>query len=68
MPCPLLALPLSGDALRSFCSLAKQTTSGPDFRRAMSKNGIDVDPEAGNWEELHQLYRRFATEFLFRMS
>jgi len=51
-------------ALQAFCSIVMQTKNGPEFRRAMYRNGIDIDSEAGTWEELQQLYRRFAAEFL----
>lgn len=51
------------DALRSFCAVVVQTQNGADFRRAMSRHGIDVDPETGAWDDLQRLYRRFALEF-----
>jgi 7-cyano-7-deazaguanine synthase in queuosine biosynthesis len=56
------------EALRAFCEIMRQTKNGPDFRRAMSRNGIDVDPETGSWEELQGLYRRFAVEFFAKFS
>jgi len=54
------------DALRAFCALLMQAGNGPEFRRAMNRNAIDVDPETGDWEKLQQLYRRFAGEFVAR--
>ncbi|PBB52964.1 MULTISPECIES: 7-cyano-7-deazaguanine synthase [Mesorhizobium] len=54
------------DALRGFSHIALDTTNGPEFRRALSRNGIDVDQETGSWSDLQQLYSRFAREFLSR--
>jgi 7-cyano-7-deazaguanine synthase in queuosine biosynthesis len=51
------------DALRGFCTIASQTQNGPEFRRAMCRHAIDLDPETGAWEDLQQLYGRFAVEF-----
>ncbi|MBY5731499.1 hypothetical protein HFO26_14550 [Rhizobium leguminosarum] len=52
------------DALKQFSLIVSKTQNAPDFRRAMSRNGIDIDPESGTWEQLHALYGRFAREFL----
>ncbi|WAC49198.1 hypothetical protein OVA03_04600 [Asticcacaulis sp. SL142] len=51
------------DAMKRFAEIVLATQDGPTFRRAMSANAIDIDPETGTWDELQSLYSRFATEF-----
>jgi 7-cyano-7-deazaguanine synthase in queuosine biosynthesis len=51
-------------ALQAFCRIVMQTRDGPEFRRALSRNGIAAGPETGTWDELQQLYKRFSGEFL----